>query len=349
MPTKRKCPPQRGRPGGRLVAMNGPEFIAVVPADVEGYGAAAAIVLALIRYRTEVTGPGRIEREGHRWWRTTLSALSRETGLSVKAVRTGLRALDEVVLANHFPPLADQSLAYRVRSGGDALTCQLPVGARPDLPVARAGISDAPAGTDRAPTGTPPCPSGHLHISMETNEEGGEGACRGGQPTAASQETAPANGKPATTDVCRLDNDPPKHQSAIPPPTPAELAVAADLPRPPNHWPARCPEAEPARFCDRHPTGPGLGVKCGPCGDARHAKDAWAKRCQQFNTDLAAAKAAWNGACRQCDEKGWRLGEDGTVCDDALRCLHLRLWEAYWVATGVLPLRNNSNTTRRAS
>lgn len=155
--------------------MNGPQFIAVLPSEVGSYGAAPGIVLALIRYRTSSTGGvAGVEREGHRWWRVTLRQLASETGLSVKAVRTALGALDGVVVVKHFPPLSDQSRAYRLAAQDKSSTSQLPNGAAADQPVAAAGIPDAPEGIDRAATGTPPCPQGHLHLYLKNLKEGGE-------------------------------------------------------------------------------------------------------------------------------------------------------------------------------
>jgi len=259
--------------------MNGPAFIAVLPAEVERYGAAAAIMLALIRYRTGTDGPGRIEREGYRWWRVTHRDLAEATGLSTKAVRTALKALDGVVLANHFPPLANQSLAYRVVADDDALTCQLPAGAPADLPVAQAGIPGAPAGTDRAPNGTPPCPSGHLHLYMETLEKGGEHSRNDAQPTAASGDTPPANSEPATPEPNPPRDDPHEDESTSAVGDAAAATAApsrvATLPLPLSHWPQDYPEPEPPERCPAHADWDsdrdGRVPKCGACADRREA------------------------------------------------------------------------------
>ena len=49
-----------------------PPFIRVIPAEAERYGAAAAIVLAHIRYRGKSDGPGRVcDEDGTRWWRVS--------------------------------------------------------------------------------------------------------------------------------------------------------------------------------------------------------------------------------------------------------------------------------------
>lgn len=96
---------------------------------------AAAIVLAHIRFRCEAGGPGIVERDGHRWWRVSHHDLGSEIGVTARSVRTALRALDQAVTAKHFPPLANQSLAYRVATNTSALTCQSTETSPADLPV----------------------------------------------------------------------------------------------------------------------------------------------------------------------------------------------------------------------
>ncbi|BBZ22904.1 hypothetical protein MHIB_13220 [Mycolicibacter hiberniae] len=321
--------------------MSGPTFIAVVPAEVDRYGAAAAILLAHIRYRTVSDGPGRIERGGCRWWRVPLRALAAETGLSVKAVRTGLKALDGVVLAKQFPPLSDQSLAYRMASVDDALTGQLPAGARPDLPVAPAGNPVAAAGTDRAPAGTTPCPSGHLYLSSETFGEGGEGGRRDTSPRPVNGDRPAANSEPATADPDQFGDDSPEDQpvadaapaTAEPPSTPDEIAAAAKLPPPPMNGPQSFTEPEPSRYCPKHPGG--TSGSCPDCRDARRCREVWDQRRRGFNAALRAARDAWIAACRECEDNdadgrcgGWVL-DPWDELPDPIRCGHPRLLQAY--------------------
>ena len=148
--------------------MSGPAFIAVVPAEVARFGAPASIVLALVRYRTGSDGPNRIERGDTRWWRATHRELARTTGLSLKAVRTALHALDGIVLANHFPPLSDQTLAYCISESYNWLASQSPLRAFADQPVAATG--EASAGNGEVPR-----PYGRLHLSIRPRENEGEG------------------------------------------------------------------------------------------------------------------------------------------------------------------------------
>jgi hypothetical protein len=101
-----------------------PQFIRVIPDEVEQYGAAAAIVLAQIRFRTEYDCQGRFKADGVWWWRGSRVELGCEVGLSVQQVKTALLALGDAVATKHFRPLEDQSLAYRVAV--DANPAELP-------------------------------------------------------------------------------------------------------------------------------------------------------------------------------------------------------------------------------
>lgn len=90
-----------------------PDFIQFVPDENRRYGYAGAAVLALIRWRCGSDGPGRVVVDGVRWWRVSLAELAAEIGGSVSSVRTALKRLCDAVATEHFPPLANPSLAYR--------------------------------------------------------------------------------------------------------------------------------------------------------------------------------------------------------------------------------------------
>jgi hypothetical protein len=141
-----------------------PVFIRVIPAEVKRYGAAAAVVAAHIRYRCASNNC--IEHDGCRWWRVSYCDMGLEVGLSPKEVRTALRALGEIVVANHFPPLTDQSRAYRVitpETGSDMPEAQ--TGTWDDLP-------EAQTGTTPCPSGQPPVPQrASAPLSRELREE----------------------------------------------------------------------------------------------------------------------------------------------------------------------------------
>jgi hypothetical protein len=154
-----------------------PPFIRVVPDEIERFGPAAAIVLAHIRYRCESDGPMRIQREGRMWWRVSRAGLGREVGMSLKVVRKALNDLGDAVSAKHFPPLEDQSLAYRAALKSEPLTSQKPCGARSDQP-------EAPQGQVPSPTGPGTEPHGASALPIETLENWGE-AVVDGHPTSS--------------------------------------------------------------------------------------------------------------------------------------------------------------------
>lgn len=194
-----------------------PEFIRVVPGEVEEYGAAAAIVLAHIRYRCESDGPGRIDRDGLRWWRVSYDDLGRETGLTTKTIRGALKALGGMVLANHFPPLNDQSRAYRIAEDADPVTSQKTERADGDQPEDREGRSDAESGSSKCPEGQLGLPAGASALPIETLEKGGEepGARRAPAPPPSSPQSAnsepqwwthPVNGRPCCK-RCSISGD----------------------------------------------------------------------------------------------------------------------------------------------
>ena len=88
--------------------------IRVLPAEIRRHGPAAAIVLARIRYRCAVGGPDCIERDGHLWWRVSHAQLGYEVGLTDKQTRSATNRLEGAIVTAHFPPMSNQSRAYRV-------------------------------------------------------------------------------------------------------------------------------------------------------------------------------------------------------------------------------------------
>jgi hypothetical protein len=133
-----------------------PEFVRVTPAEVAKYGGNTAIVLAHIMFRSA---------DG--WWRVSLTNLGREVGMSQKVIRKALEALADVVVARHFPPWEDQTLAYRLQASDQPVAPQGRVSQASDQPVAPQGIA--------------PCPTGHGTVPqrasvllIENVEKGGE-------------------------------------------------------------------------------------------------------------------------------------------------------------------------------
>ena len=184
-----------------------PEFVMVRPVEVVAYGAVAAIVLAHIRWRCEEPGVGRIEADGHRWWRVAREVLGAELGLSVKAVRGALEVLGGVVVAKRLPPLNDKSLAYRVTGYAQPLTSQKPAGALRDQPKALGGVPCAPEGRPESPQGQLEKPPGaHAPIYKTLRQE----------ETGAPAPTSP----PKLTVVGNSNDIPPLDAQFWPPPPP---------------------------------------------------------------------------------------------------------------------------------
>lgn len=182
-----------------------PEFIRTIPEEVEQYGPAAALVLAHIRFRCASDGPGRVVRDGHRWWHISHQDLGQEVGMSAKAVRGALKALRATISATHYPPLSNQSRHYRVVEGSESVTCQKTDRADADQPVDRTGIPDAPEGNSSRPNGHLQMP--HRASVLLTGEVKKEGEAAGSRQAAAPllSTSQSGNGKPTYTPRC------PKH------------------------------------------------------------------------------------------------------------------------------------------
>lgn len=91
-----------------------PEFIRTIPAEVEQYGPAAAIVLAHIRFRCQSEGPDRIVHEDVLWWQVARRVMGQEVGLTVRAVGIALERLGERVSAKYLAGEGGQPWFYRV-------------------------------------------------------------------------------------------------------------------------------------------------------------------------------------------------------------------------------------------
>lgn len=155
-------------------------FIRVIPEEVEQYGAAAAIVLAHIRFRCESDGGDRFEANGVRWWLVSRHKIGREVGLSTKAIKCALERLGERVSAKSVPGNGGRTLAYRVN---DALNCEKTsralAGAASNwekTSAALAGEQEAHEGFSRGPKGLLHEPSGAFAPLYKELEEGGRSA-----------------------------------------------------------------------------------------------------------------------------------------------------------------------------
>jgi hypothetical protein len=113
-----------------------PQFIRVLPDEVALYGAAAAIVVAQIRFRTQYECQGRVQVDGAYWWRVSQTDLGREVGLSRQQVRSALEALGDVVAAKHLERSDDRTWAYRVAADDNPADQPLVESNQPaDLPL----------------------------------------------------------------------------------------------------------------------------------------------------------------------------------------------------------------------
>lgn len=92
------------------------------------------------------------------------------------------------------------------------------------------------------------------------------------------------------------------------------------------------PDPEPSRTCPRHPAD---DTPCRTCQAAREKHDAWKTRQIARRRALAELQAADIGDCLDCDTEGWFLGSDGTPCEPSMKCVHVHLWHAHFVARGV--------------
>lgn len=103
-----------------------------------------------------------------------------------------LQTLGEVVSAKHFPPLANQSRAYRVAIDGDALTSQSPKSDTADQPESGSGLPESDIGLSRVPNGTDPCPNSDSALPLKTLEKEGEaaGSRRAADPTPSHLQPA---------------------------------------------------------------------------------------------------------------------------------------------------------------
>jgi hypothetical protein len=228
----------------------------VTPDEVERYGAPAAVILAHIRFRCVSDGPGRIDAEGERWWRVSRRQMGHEVGLTLKVVRRALQELGEVVIAKHFPPLEDQSLAYRVAEEETPLTCQKPDRARSDQP-------EAPQGQDLAPQGSVPSPTGpgtepHRASAPYVENLETERRKEGEAPCARRDLVATATAAAALAQQS-------SEQRTYGRPAGVRERLAAEIAPPP-------PE-----YCRRHMPA-GTSDPCGPCGDARRRFARWERR-----------------------------------------------------------------------
>src|SRR5262245_28607113 len=99
--------------------MNRPKFLPLLPADNERVGPAAAAVLALVRYRTDVDDEqhGRIRHNGAIWWRASYAEISEQAGLTRDCVIGAIKRLErDKELLVRAGPGTDRTRSYCVAS-----------------------------------------------------------------------------------------------------------------------------------------------------------------------------------------------------------------------------------------
>lgn len=263
-------------------------FIKVVPAEVAQHGPAGAIVLAHIRYRCESDGPGRVHRDGHRWWRVSLTHLAAELGLSRDAVYRALKRLGGVVVAKHLEASDDRTMAYRVAAACDATTSQIAEsrnGSTSD--IAETQRSDRPY-RDSA-MGLSQVRDDHVAnprhaLPIETLEKGGEAPGQPGAPAQPSPSPQSANSEP-----------------------PQWIR---------GPYGPRCTDPDHVD----HPDPP----DCQGCKRARLAARADDAVQAEVEQQRRQAEAARIQHCPDCHGGHWMLDETGSPIDPAVRCTHAR-------------------------
>jgi hypothetical protein len=173
-----------------------PQFIATIPAEIGRHGPGGAVLVAHIAFRCTTPRQDRIEDETGRWWRVSYRDLGREVEMSPSTVRRAMEKLiaDGAVEAKHFPPLEDQTLAYRAnnrRTDDDTRPTDNGQGA--DLPEYEFVPAVSSQNTNSAPTvsdSAPPRVESDICTTSQEGEEGGEARARPPSPNSA-------NGKPA--------------------------------------------------------------------------------------------------------------------------------------------------------
>lgn len=148
-----------------------PEFIRLVPAEVDQYGPHGAILAAHIRFRTQTENHARHLDDQDQWvWAASLAQLAHETGLSVRGVRTGLGHLGNAVVATKDERGSKQRHNYRMAA--EETSADLPVGENDTV------ADNSVGGNDK-----PPCRKRQARVSKTTSalpirepEPGGERA-----------------------------------------------------------------------------------------------------------------------------------------------------------------------------
>lgn len=256
--------------------MKRPDFVPVVPDEVEEYGANAALVLSLIRFRCEVDGDDRINCEGVRWWEVSHSGIGQQVGLSVKAVRRALERLGDRVSAKYLARDGGHPNAYRTN---EAVTSSSPVWPPSDQQLAHLGTPH-PNGVGGPPhLGMPPYPKRANSPICQESKKGEEAAV-----SAADEPERPA-----------------QHESgnAHPPPIPSEANSEPTVGR--QLWWID-PHGRPR--CQAHKNWT-LDKPCGACGTARKAYEAHQAAAVERQRERDEEVRRLRKACKTCGGTNW--------------------------------------------
>jgi len=189
-----------------------PEFLMVLPADVERLGGAdAAAVLALMRYATEFDDGrhGRLTIDGQVWWRASYADISAATGLTYAAARWHTSKLEkacEVAVLTTFGG-DDRTRVYRL-SDQPTVVNDIPLTSQLSLATDPPVVNDRPpVVNDRPPVVNDSCSIYMRSREVETKER--EGADAPAPPTVESPSVSnpqTANSKQRTAELV-LDDE----------------------------------------------------------------------------------------------------------------------------------------------
>lgn len=258
--------------------------------------------------------------------------------MSRDAVNRTLKRLGDAVVAKHFEPSSDRTLAYSVAPRADAPTGHIAESQRADLPECDSATDPAAACCGIATTplrfrDDPVAESPHVPLYGEVEEGEGEAWCATEEPpgvaTVTDQGNAPA---PADLFTEETQDD--------------DAAPASAGPRLPDRQSeiidADPDDLEPQPFCDRHMPD-GTDDACGACKRRRRRHEAW--ECRQpvpmsgqqlkvaagwFDTagststpsPTAAASPEPARQCPWCHDTGLVLMSDGLPGSDPSACNH---------------------------
>lgn len=275
------------------------ETIPYDPAEGAEYGIPAALVLALIRYRTNVPGADRIDTRAGRFWRASHETIAATIGgMSRDGAR---RAIDKLIdmgalVADHHPAhYGDRTRSYRVAHHAPKIA----------VTTHYADSRNASTGPSPAITHNRAMPlrgSAHSHsaesrtLSIEKELEKKGGKKRVTSPPRSASRRAPSPTPPTPNPIHHEPTRPPAAAPRVEAPRPAafELDLTLD-------------GAEPPTRCPKHQLEIGWGPSCRACADARHTNDAWHEARKVRDKARGRARLDAIANCARCRDDGGLL------------------------------------------